>query len=255
METEPGRRTAPMVFVWIIIFGGIGFCAGFFGPLVFAPDANQGPLVGILLSGPGGVVLGAILAVFCKAVGLPVAIQWHVLWICGTLFGLVVLYLIMPGPEFHGYIEDVQIESCERPIDVADDAIRYWRGQIAPRPEAARPGWEKDSREMLAQDGGIVLTVTITRQESISEERKPWNKGSIQAGGWQDVGTQKTFYARYAGGSCDAYPAGTQTKLFDDLYFYGYPKNLGWPPQKVVNFLNLQTLEPVPAEYRAAIDG
>jgi len=40
--------------------GGIGFCAGFFGPMVFAPDANQGPLLGIFITGPLGVLLGAI---------------------------------------------------------------------------------------------------------------------------------------------------------------------------------------------------
>ena len=43
-----------------LIVGGIGFCAGFFGPMVFAPDANQGPLLGIFITGPLGALLGAI---------------------------------------------------------------------------------------------------------------------------------------------------------------------------------------------------
>jgi hypothetical protein len=42
-----------------ILFGGIGFAAGFFGPMVFAPEANQGPLLGILITGPAGVLAGA----------------------------------------------------------------------------------------------------------------------------------------------------------------------------------------------------
>ena len=42
------------------IFGGIGFCAGFFGPMVFTPEANQGPLLGIFITGPLGFLLGAI---------------------------------------------------------------------------------------------------------------------------------------------------------------------------------------------------
>jgi hypothetical protein len=42
------------------IVGGIGFCAGFFGPLVFTPGANQGPLLGIFITGPLGFVLGAV---------------------------------------------------------------------------------------------------------------------------------------------------------------------------------------------------
>jgi len=42
------------------IVGGIGFVGGFFGPMVFAPGANQGPLLGLLITGPLGVLVGAI---------------------------------------------------------------------------------------------------------------------------------------------------------------------------------------------------
>ena len=41
-----------------LIVGGIGFAAGFFGPMVFRPEANQGPLLGIFITGPGGFLLG-----------------------------------------------------------------------------------------------------------------------------------------------------------------------------------------------------
>ena len=40
------------------VVGGIAFAAGFFGPIVFAPDANQGPLLGIFVTGPLGFVAG-----------------------------------------------------------------------------------------------------------------------------------------------------------------------------------------------------
>jgi hypothetical protein len=43
-----------------IVVGALGFCAGFFGPLVWAPDANQGPLLGIFITGPLGFLAGAI---------------------------------------------------------------------------------------------------------------------------------------------------------------------------------------------------
>lgn len=42
------------------LLGLIGFCAGFFGPMIFMPDANQGPMFGIFISGPGGFVLGLL---------------------------------------------------------------------------------------------------------------------------------------------------------------------------------------------------
>jgi hypothetical protein len=40
--------------------GGIGFAAGFFGPILFMPGANQGPLLGIFITGPLGFLLGGV---------------------------------------------------------------------------------------------------------------------------------------------------------------------------------------------------
>jgi len=40
--------------------GGLGFVLGFFGPIVFTPASNQGPLLGLFVTGPGGALLGAI---------------------------------------------------------------------------------------------------------------------------------------------------------------------------------------------------
>lgn len=151
----------PSLRMCVLIVGGIGFAAGFFGPIIFAPDANHAPVVGILISGPSGA------------------------------FRLLdaTLYLTIPAPEFHGYIEEVQIDSCKRPMDAADDAVQYWEKQIAPTPVP---------------------------------------------------------YARYGGSACENYRSGAPTVLFSDQYFESYPRNLGWPPRKLVNFLDLQTLEAVP---------
>jgi hypothetical protein len=40
----------------------IGFLIGFLGPIFLSPGANQGPLLGIFITGPAGAILG--LAVF-----------------------------------------------------------------------------------------------------------------------------------------------------------------------------------------------
>lgn len=41
------------------VTGAIGFALGFFGPILFMPDANQGPLLGLFFTGPLGFVLRA----------------------------------------------------------------------------------------------------------------------------------------------------------------------------------------------------
>ena len=48
------------VVLGALVTGAIGFAGGFFGPIIFTPGANQGPLLGIFITGPLGVVLGAV---------------------------------------------------------------------------------------------------------------------------------------------------------------------------------------------------
>ena len=50
-ETVPG---------FAAVVGGFCFAAGFFGPIVFTPEANQGPLLGIFITGPAGLLVGVV---------------------------------------------------------------------------------------------------------------------------------------------------------------------------------------------------
>ena len=43
-----------------LVTGAICFAAGFFGPIILTPDANQGPLLGIFITGPLGVLVGGV---------------------------------------------------------------------------------------------------------------------------------------------------------------------------------------------------
>jgi hypothetical protein len=47
-----------MTFGGALTVGAIGFIAGFFGPIIFAPEANQGPLLGLFITGPLGFLAG-----------------------------------------------------------------------------------------------------------------------------------------------------------------------------------------------------
>jgi hypothetical protein len=42
------------------IVGGIGFALGFFGPMIVTPGANQGPMLGLFVTGPAGALIGAL---------------------------------------------------------------------------------------------------------------------------------------------------------------------------------------------------
>jgi len=48
------------IFYGALLVGGVGFSVGFFGPMIFSPGANQGPLLGLLITGPMGFLLGGV---------------------------------------------------------------------------------------------------------------------------------------------------------------------------------------------------
>lgn len=58
-DLPESRARMKTVLLSGLAVGAIGFAIGFFGPLVWAPDANQGPLLGIFITGPIGFVIGA----------------------------------------------------------------------------------------------------------------------------------------------------------------------------------------------------
>ena len=48
------------IFRGAIITGCIFFFLGFVGPMILTPGANQGPMLGIFITGPLGVLLGGV---------------------------------------------------------------------------------------------------------------------------------------------------------------------------------------------------
>jgi hypothetical protein len=50
------RGETPIGFALFV--GSLAFLAGFVGPMVLRPSANQGPLLGIFVTGPIGLAVG-----------------------------------------------------------------------------------------------------------------------------------------------------------------------------------------------------
>ncbi|MBA3755512.1 MAG: multidrug ABC transporter permease [Nitrosomonas sp.] len=57
-----GEKTnvAVAIISGALILGGLCFTIGFLGPMAFAKDTSQGPLIGIFIAAPLGVIMGAI---------------------------------------------------------------------------------------------------------------------------------------------------------------------------------------------------
>jgi hypothetical protein len=62
-DSMPNKLMTCM-FYGAVMVGAIGFSLGFWGPIIFAPGANQGPLLGIFITGPLSFMFGGFLGFF-----------------------------------------------------------------------------------------------------------------------------------------------------------------------------------------------
>src|SRR4051794_40385646 len=101
-----GRRAADasgLAFTGALLMGVTGFLIGFFGPMKFQPGANQGPMVGLFLTGPGGVLLGGIVGVVLGFVqpAWPFRRRMLTLNLANVAWGLFVLDLVIDRSWWH----------------------------------------------------------------------------------------------------------------------------------------------------------
>jgi hypothetical protein len=94
---------AGLAVVGGLLMGFTGFVIGFFGPIRFQPWANQGPMLGLFVTGPGGVLLGVILGI---AVGFsrPDWSRRRRIWTlnaANVAWGLFLLNLVMDRSKWH----------------------------------------------------------------------------------------------------------------------------------------------------------
>jgi len=242
MKDPPGLR-------WVVILGVVGFVAGFAGPMIFAPDANQGPLVGIFISGPASVALGFLLYVICRLLKLSAQTQWRLLSGTAALGFVVVILAVQPQPVLRGTIYDTKVKACGTPLGNEAEIFEFWRERIAEVTWAApRLGWQQDMHVMLDRAPGILVSAEVVRENSVFENRKPWNRGSVFAGEWKRTSEVKSFY--YSTGSCDEFPEGRNLRGFQNYALNGKiepPKD--WPPRELEQVINASTFSTVPEAF------
>ena len=234
---------------WAIVLGIVGFVCGFVGPMVFSPDANQGPMLGIFITGPGGALLGAILGVIVGATRPPAAIAAKALVVVSVALAAVCLYFSMPEPKYYANVVDAEIVGCGTPDTIKDRAMEYWDDRVAKVTWAPpRAGWKQDFDRMVAASPGVVLDVRVLRESKLYENRKPWNRGTFVAQPWGTGDAPSQYFARFAGGSCESYPTGQHA-----IYLGTGEDAKLWPSEVLSNFLDLQVLEPLPARFRSVV--
>lgn len=236
---------------WVLALGGIGFAAGFFGPMVVNPGANQGPLVGLLFTGPGGAVAGFVLGVLFNLVRVPGTVQKYILRTACVLLGVGTLFYCLPEPAHVADIIDATAAECAPPSEFANAALARWEPAVARTTwHSPDPNWKTRALENAERAPGVVLTMQVERMTTLYRHRKPWNSGTLFTAEWRTPSEPKRYYASDEGRSCSVYLA-RERQLY--MPFTDSPANVSpskeWPPTNVTSFLSLMELGPVPEAY------
>jgi hypothetical protein len=244
-----------MILRFALALGVTGFVAGFFGPIALNPEANQGPLLGIFITGPLGALAGLALGTIFRFLPLADGLKHRVLAALCAVLGIGTLYACLPEPAIRGYVIEARLEACAPPAQAFSASLAEWEEAVERVTWAAPPAnWKDTARRNVERDPGAVLTMRVTRRTSIYEHRKPWNSGRKTAGPWVAVDEAERYYVSDAGASCAAYAArGPElyTPFSDSTYD---SPSREWPPTDTPGFLGLMELGSVPAEYRQLLN-
>jgi len=246
----------PAIVVWVLLLGGVGFSFGFFGPMVLWPESMMGPMIGVLLTGPGGALAGLLLGGVFRNLASPAAAQWRALGLAALALAVLALYLSLPEPAFENYVLEATVESCEPATAALDDAVEEWRQEVARTTWAhAAPDWQEHGVRNVQQDDGLLLRLYVHRRSAIFRHRRPWDRGRLSAGAWTAADWRARYYAPASAGSCESHlqrGVARYWPVIDESYNMNLPTTI-WPPQDVVRFLHLQEIAPVPPEIVAVL--
>ncbi len=228
-----------MMLRWAGMLGVVGFVCGFIGPLVLAPDANQGPMLGIFITGPAGIALGAVLGLVVGVVHPAPATAARILYAVAAVGAASTLYFCIPSPRDLADIVDGEIRQCVPPERLRDKTVEHLNALAATHPPLANPvAWGDAFEQALAKERGVVIDVHVFRDSRLVQLEARWNRGIVEARPWIVAGKTRTFFATYAGADCASYPVGVPALL----------KVTGhtgiWPPASAAEMLALKVAAP-----------
>jgi hypothetical protein len=242
---------------WCLILGVFGFLAGYVGPIILVPEANQGPLLGIFITGPGGALAGLILWILSKQMGWSLSTQWKAVYIsCAALLCSVVITALKPKPNWLGRIYELEIVNCQ-PISARLDSVLIdWQARTAAANWLPpRTGWEDEVRQIFREDTGSVVEVKIQDEKVVKSEKSAFkNETRISAFKITSAKSKNSFF--YFAVPCANLVAGTKGRYFvssASMHIMA-DKNRPWPPKIPSDLLVLAPLRPVPEHLREKIN-
>jgi hypothetical protein len=232
--------------LWAATLGVTGFLCGFIGPMVLNPWANQGPMAGIFITGPGGALLGALLGALVAAAGVRPDPARRLRLGTTAAGALAVLYVALPAPGYESTVLDLDVRGCAPALSWRDRAFDDWQERLAATTWADPPPDWQPAFERAAAAGSIVSGEVVRRREVLSG-RAPWNRGTRLVDEWTTTRSRRMLRRNdfYVAGGCDGFAPGTRGIY---LAREADREDETFPPADPSLFLHMVRLESLPAD-------
>jgi hypothetical protein len=241
--------TTSLMIRWAKVLSIVGFLCGFIGPLVLMPDANQGPMLGIFITGPGGAIIGVVLGLAVDLLGITPANASRVLYLSASVVAVFTLYFCIPEPHHYTDVIDGEIHQCTPAVRQRDKALGHLNEITAAHQPLAKPIlWSEKFDQELDKNPGVVIDVRLFRYCSLYEHMSRWNRGELEARPWVETDESRSYFVSYAGGDCSSYLIGGRS------LFRVTGNGSIWPPAFINEMLELRIAEPLPIRDVAALN-
>ncbi len=228
---------------WPVILGAVGLLAGFVGPLVLAPGANQGPLLGLLITGPGGFLIGLLIGAILRFSGVSDAIDRTALVVVASLFGAITLYLSFPARRHVVNLIEGDVQTCTDPMSLKEEAVTREDEIDALHRYTPKQPWRAEFDRMLREKPGAVILFDVKRARALYVSEARGSPGAPTADPWRQARRSITYFA--AGFDCSALVRG------DTLTLASSGNSRAWPPYDIGQLLQLGTATRVSAAHAA----
>jgi hypothetical protein len=234
-----------MILRWVWVLGLTGFLAGFLGPMVLWPQSHIGPLTGVVITGPGGLLLGLLLGAILALFRVPPSVQRPALLAVAAILGLGALFASIPSPIHEASLIAGEVRACAEPATLRHAVVARLESLDAEHRYHPPVPWSEGFDRALAARPGVVITVQVQRAAEIRRGRAPWNRDRLTARRADPPGTDPALFVDAP--DCRDWPAGRQAVLAV------YPAAGIWPPATAPEFLAVDLARPAPAEWAGII--
>src|SRR5512143_973531 len=125
-------RDRAFIYRWLAgaLLGAIGLVIGYVAPLKLDPGMSQGPLVGILFTGPLSLAFGLGLGFVSDKLRLGPVVFAMVLVVAAAGVAAGTLYLSLPDDRWQAFVIDAETRDCRQSSAYRDEALARMRSLV-----------------------------------------------------------------------------------------------------------------------------